>query len=637
MFGRMNSNYQDYNTTLNYGSTNYDIDFNYRAGNTNTDLAVNSLQFTNDFKFISVDIKAANTYSRNHLPLAGNYAFFQNNGISHQHSVTGDTNITPENLVHFVNYQSDTLTLLGSTSLFGSDYKENDQVYKAEFKIPMNLGAVSGYVKFGGEFRYNEHHNHQSTPYISINRGSAANTDINRQVVNAILNFYPNLAFGTTNQLEASNFTSGNSSLTNSFLNNKFGGIYWACNPTVLNWMMNYISNNPALRAYNSVGGWFDGPYQELPNDYKYIEKYYAAFLMSELDYGSLMVVGGARYEEDKGLFDAFNMMDERNPAVQPYFPVSAYPWNRYVLPMVQGKYNIGDWADLRYGFSQTLARPDYTQLSPHFNISADSPHNIYGGNPDLKPAQSNNHDLYLTFHTNELGLFSVGGFYKQINHFTYATSYHLHSKAVYDKFGITGLDSIKSFSPFLTSADDDATFNTFINSPYNAYVRGIEVDFQTRFWYLPAPFNGMILGINYTHSSSNAIYPYFDEKAARGVITKYLDSTRTGRLVFQPNDIANVTIGYDYKGFSAKVTGSFQGNSVTYVGAYPEQDGYSKDYFTIDFSARQMLPWTGLQLFLDLKNLNNESNMSAQNSINGFTSQNYYGFTANLGIRYDL
>jgi len=80
-----------------------------------------------------------------------------------------------------------------------------------------------------------------------------------------------------------------------------------------------------------------------------------------------------------------------------------------------------------------------------------------------------------------------------------------------------------------------------------------------------------------------------------------------------------------------------FQGNSVTYVGAYPEQDGYSKDYFSIDFSARQMLPWTGLQLFFDAKNLNSESNMAVQQSINGFTSQNYYGFTLNLGIRYEL
>lgn len=637
MFSRLNSNYQDYNTTLNYNSINHEIDFYYRGANSNTDLAVNSLELTNDFGFMSVDIEAANTYSRNHLPSSPYYQFFQNNAL--KNSVTGDTNIVPEDLAHFVNYGPDTTTLLGSTSLFSSDYHENDQIYKGDFKIPLNIGSsVSGFFKFGGEYRYNYHTNDQSTPYISINRGSANNTDINRQVVDSILAYYPNLTFGNTNQLVASNFTSNDSKLLSSFLNNKFGSIYWAADPSILNWMMNYISNNPALIATSSVGGWFNGPYQNLPNDYKYIERYYAGYLMSELDFGpDFMVVGGARYEQDKGLYSAYNLEDERNPLVQPYFPVTRYPQNHYWLPMVQGKYNLFDWADLRYSYTQTLARPDYTQLSPHFNITADSPHGVYAGNPNLKPAQAYNHDVELTFHSNDLGLLSVGGFYKEIKGFTYSTSYHLHSKSVYDKFGITGLDSLKSFAPFLTSADDDATLYTYINSPYKAFVKGIETDFETRFWYLPAPLNGIVLGINYTHIWSKATYPYFDEKAVRGVITQFTDSTRSGRLVFQPNDIMNTYIGYDYGGFSARVSFVFQGNSVTYVGAYPEQDGFSQNYFRIDASVRQFLPWKGLQLYLDANNLNSESNISVENAISGFTSQQYYGLTADLGIRYTL
>jgi len=77
-----------------------------------------------------------------------------------------------------------------------------------------------------------------------------------------------------------------------------------------------------------------------------------------------------------------------------------------------------------------------------------------------------------------------------------------------------------------------------------------------------------------------------------------------------------------------------FQGNSVSNVGAFAEQDGFTKDYFRVDASVRQMLPWTGLQVFLDIYNLNNRSNDAAQASINGFTSQQYYGLTANLGLR---
>ncbi len=637
MFSRLNSNYQDYNTTLNYNSINHDIDFYYRGANGNTDLAVNTLQLTNDFGFMSIDIRAANTYSRNHLPSSPYYQFFQNNALTN--SVTGDTNIVPEDLVHFVNYGPDSTTLLGSTSLFSSDYRENDQVYKGDFKIPVSISRnVSGFFKFGGQYRYNYHMNDQNTPYISINRGGTGATDINRQVVDSVMNYYPNLVFGRTNQLVASNFTSTDPKLMESFLNDKFGRVYWACNPSVLNWMINYISTTPSLLAPSSAGGWFDGLYQRLPNDYKYIEKYYAAYAMAEVDLGpDLMVVGGARYEQVKGLYLAYNLLDERQPIFQNSDTVTIYPQNHYWLPMVQAKYDITDWADVRYSYTQTLARPDYTQLSPHFNISADSPHSVYAGNPKLKPAQAYNHDFLITLHSNSIGLLSIGGFYKEVHHFTYSTSYHLHSKTVYDRFGVTGLDSLNSFAPYLTSADDDATLYTFINSPYTAYVKGIETDFETRFWYLPSPLNGVVFGINYTHIWSKATYPYFDEKAVRGVITQFTDSTRAGRLVYQPNDIMNSYIGYDYKGFSARVSFTFQGNSATFVGAYPEQDGFSKDYFRIDASARQMLPWEGLQLYFDANNLNSETNMAAENAIGGFTSQQYYGLTANLGIRYTL
>jgi hypothetical protein len=105
--------------------------------------------------------------------------------------------------------------------------------------------------------------------------------------------------------------------------------------------------------------------------------------------------------------------------------------------------------------------------------------------------------------------------------------------------------------------------------------------------------------------------------------------------MINQPNDIANLFIGYDYKGFSAKVTFVYQGNSVSFIGTYAEQDGFTDDYYRVDVSVRQILPWSGLQLFLDVNNLNNRQNVSRQITVDGFTSQKNYGLTANLGVRY--
>lgn len=90
--------------------------------------------------------------------------------------------------------------------------------------------------------------------------------------------------------------------------------------------------------------------------------------------------------------------------------------------------------------------------------------------------------------------------------------------------------------------------------------------------------------------------------------------------------------------GFSGRLSYVFQGNAVTNIGGYAEQDGFSQNYGRIDLSARQTLPWVkGLQVYLDMTNLNNESNVSAQKSIGGFTNEQFYGLVANLGIRYTL
>ncbi len=636
LFSRLNSDANNYNEVLNYGSTNYDLDFQYQAANTTSDLAVNTLELTNDFGFMSLDIEAANTYSRNHLPLSPYYTFFQNNGISHLHNVTADTNIVPQNLTHFVAYDApgDT-TVLDATSLLGSDYHENDQVYKGDFKIPLNVGSsVSGFFKFGGQYRYNYHTNAQSTPYIQLKQSvTPGDETAGAKAVDSVKALFPGLAISSGDLLEGSNFTSTNSKLTSTFLNNEFGRMNWAANPGVLNQIINYVRSNQIFYGLNqNSGGWFDGPYQELPNSYKFIERYYAAYLMSELDFGpDFMVVGGARYEQDKDLYFVHNLEDERNSSSQPVFDTTAYPQNHYWLPMVQAKYDLADWADVRYSYTQTLARPDYTQLSPHFVISSDA-NTVWAGNPNLNPAQAYNHDLLLTIHSNDIGLLSVGGFYKEINHFTYATSYHLHANL---PPGVTGLDTLARFFPI--EPHDDATLNTYINSPYTAYIRGVEGDFETRLWYLPNFLNGIVLGINYTHISSHATYPYFDEVPIGKGITKFIDSTRAGRLIDQPNDIANAYIGYDYLGFSARLSFVFQGNSVTYIGAYPEQDGFQRNYFRIDFSARQELPLKGLELYLDTNNLNNESNISVEDAISGFTSEQYYGLTADLGIRYTM
>jgi TonB-dependent receptor len=633
MFTRLNSNFQDHRTVLNYTSKN--LDFNYRSGENTIDLAVNSLGFNYDLGLLQMDLKFANTYSRNELPESPNIRFNQTG------SIVGviATNTVPDSLVGQVNYRGPEQIYSQNLSLFSSVYQENNQSYKANFKVPLNVGSsLSGYLKFGGEYLKENHKNDQNTPYVDL--VAVGNTGFQGRMMDSLVARF-GVTLASNGRFAASQFTSGDPDLTAAFLNDRFGQFYWAIDPGLLIDMANYLNNNPEFsgRATGTeTGGWFNGIFQTLPNDYKYKENYYAGYLMSELKFLDFMLVGGVRYEKDESEYSVFNMTDARNPDAQPVYPDTARPQNEFWLPMAQIRYKPLQWGDIRYAYTQTLARPDYHQLSPRRSMDF-SRNNVWSGNPDLKPAQAFNHDLILSFHSNKLGLFSVGGFYKTVKEFTYFTQYALRRAAS----APPGLETVESMGIGGTFPNEFANLYTYVNSPYDAKIKGFEVDFQTSLWYLPFPLKGVVFGINYTHIESETQYPWRDNitlpnpnPPPRNIVVT-IDSSRAGRLINQPNNILNSYLGFDHKGFSARLSFIFQGNSVSGIGAFPEQDGFSRDYFRVDASARLKLPLPGSEVFLDFYNLNGETNQAAQRSIGGFTNEQNYGLTANLGLRYRL
>ena len=62
MFSQLNSNTRDYNTVIDYQNNN--ILFRYQEGKGTLNTGINSLQFENDFGFMSVDLQGAYTYPR---------------------------------------------------------------------------------------------------------------------------------------------------------------------------------------------------------------------------------------------------------------------------------------------------------------------------------------------------------------------------------------------------------------------------------------------------------------------------------------------------------------------------------------------------------------------------------------------
>ena len=170
----------------------------------------------------------------------------------------------------------------------------------------------------------------------------------------------------------------------------------------------------------------------------------------------------------------------------------------------------------------------------------------------------------------------------------------------------------------------------------------GIEVDWQTHFWYLPSFLSGLVFNINYTHITSQTHYPYYYTKRIGNppfFTFKNVDTTRTGRLIDQPDDILNVTLGYDIGGFSARLSFLYQDNVLREANStYEELDSYTAAYYRWDFTAYQKLPWfEGLQVYLNVNNITNRPDRRFTSVLEKLSFVEYYGATADLGVRYSF
>jgi hypothetical protein len=85
-------------------------------------------------------------------------------------------------------------------------------------------------------------------------------------------------------------------------------------------------------------------------------------------------------------------------------------------------------------------------------------------------------------------------------------------------------------------------------------------------------------------------------------------DTVYTNRLLHQANDIANVSLGYDYKGFSARASFRFQGNVISNVAERVENNTYTNDVYKFDFVMKQRIPLktVALEVFFNAINFTN-------------------------------
>jgi TonB-dependent receptor len=371
-------------------------------------------------------------------------------------------------------------------------------------------------------------------------------------------------------------------------------------------------------------------------NDWNGAEQFSAAYLMGTLNIGpQLTLLGGARFESYNMIYHAqytqvihtvygdcistegnppgITVNDSTNPS-NPYHtvPYSAFNVNRTdnnLFPDVQLQYKVNDWSDLRLAYTTGISRPDYTAIIPKVAFYDG---NIELGNPLLKPATAQNFDVVGSFHSNSIGLFTVDAFYKIIKNQMYSTNIYYASRAQYAAYAAIP-DSAFLWQRFNFTVPPYQQIALNLNNPSLGYIRGVEIDWQTNFWYLPGPLSALVLDANYTKSGSNTAYniltldnsqTYTDSRGHQHPLFITKDTVYVGRLVQQANDVVNVALGVDYKGFSGRISFSMTGNLLNSVGNRPETTSFTGNIYRWDFTLKQDLPVPGLSLALNGVNI---------------------------------
>ena len=343
-----------------------------------------------------------------------------------------------------------------------------------------------------------------------------------------------------------------------------------------------------------------------------------------------LTIIPGIRYQ---GLETTYNGVRGQRAALSFYdydhHDTTITVNHPFWLPNLNLRYKPFSWFDIRMAYSNTISYPDFNTIIPRIDASTGA--NVRWNNYNLKPSQSNNYDLYFTFYENKIGLFTIGGFIKKINDLIYPW-----------QFGKPGLEAAPYY---LTDRDPAANLNYYIDTHINNHLvvdnYGLEIDWQTHFWYLPDPLNGLVLNINYTHVQSEAQYPYVSYGATSST---NVDTSFTDRLIYQPNHIFNFSLGYDYKGFSILLSLLYQDDVFSGVSHWPQLRSTTAAYKRWDLSLNQSLPWLGLQLYSSINNISGRSSpMFMKNARDLSVLQMYpdipksiedYGMTAEVGIR---
>jgi TonB-dependent receptor len=565
----------------------------------------NILRIKQDIPFFRMTLKASHAYSESNNPEDPAYTFRDLSGVGYQNK--GDlSKATPKAIMDMAQANL-FITNLHGVRIAHTVTKERTLNGALDLENNFTLSEmVTGSLKFGGAALY------RTRDYdIDVSTGSGYDP-----TASYVTQAFPWLSNGV--RLDLVNiipFVDGSYN-GNNFLKGEYPHPYWLKSDYM--WL-----SIPFFKMVAPLGE--NNPRNKLENtfnDYGGNETRTAAYAMLTVNVGEdLKILPGVRYQNLSTTYHAMRGMEV--PGGIQGGDTTVTQTHGYWLPMVHLRYSPLDWVTVHAAYTNTLNYPDYSTLIPRYYVS---PGYIYYNNYRIKPARSENYDLVVSLHSNEIGLLTFDGFKKRITDLMFYSRTYRSGK------------QLGEFPDLPQGSSQLYEVNTYINNKIPIDLYGLETEWQTNFWYLPKPLDGLVLTINYTHIFSEASYPrsvvntdYDDEGNMTQTVT---DTSYTTRLLNQPNDILNLSFGYDYKGFSARLSMLYQDNIFKQPDFWMQNRINSQAATRWDLAVKQELPWFGMQIFLSLNNITGVVETDVNQRTLLPANEEYYGMSGDLGLR---
>ena len=393
------------------------------------------------------------------------------------------------------------------------DINETDLKFKVDFKLPLARGKWGNKLMFGAK--------------------------VVRKDKEKIIDFYEYTpldedafdanSFAAVNNYDRDGFIPQNNYKVGNFVSKEYLG--------------SLDLNNPALFEKEQVA-------EELASNYNARETVTAGYLRLDQKLGkNLNAVVGLRLENTHvrysgSQYDADEDVVTRTP----------YQSKNYinVLPNIMMKWDVKDDLKLRASFSNTIARPKYSDLAP--NISIDRSDNaIELGNPDLTPTISYNIDLSAEYYFKSIGLVSAGIFYKLIDDFIVDQTFH--------NYQYQGVNYTKFTQP-RNSGDAD--------------ILGVEVALQRDFGFITPALKCVGIYTNYTYTYSKVNNFQFEGRENESGL----------RLPGSPEHTANASLFFDKWGFNVRLSYNYASSFIDEMGSSKFYDRYYDSVNYMDINA---------------------------------------------------